>query len=73
MLLNGTPSRLNPIEKIWKQIKRIISYQGMVKNKEKLSSIITGSFDDLAKSREFARKWTQDFFIPIFGKCPIPV
>lgn len=62
---------LNPIERIWKQIKRIISYQGMVENKEKLSSIITSSFNELAISSEFARKWTKDLFIPVFGESPI--
>jgi transposase len=64
---------LNPIERIWKQIKRIISYQGMVENKEKLSGIITASFNELAKSREFAHKWIEDLFIPVFGQSPIPV
>lgn len=64
---------LNPIERIWKQIKRTISYHGMVENKEKLSSIITNSFNELAKSREFARKWTEDLFIPVFGESPIMV
>lgn len=64
---------LNPIERIWKQIKRIISCQGLIENKEMLSNIITGSFNELAKSSEFARKWTQDLFVPVFGQSPITV
>lgn len=62
---------LNPIERIWKQIKRTISYEGMVENKEKLASIITASFNQLAESRQFAHKWIEELFIPVFGHCPI--
>lgn len=64
---------LNPIERIWKQIKRIISYQGMVENKERLSNIIISSFNELAKSRGVAHKWIEDLFVPAFGQSPIPV
>lgn len=64
---------LNPIERIWKQIKRIISCQGMVENKEKLSGIIISSFNELAKSKGFAQKWIEDLFVPAFGQSPIPV
>lgn len=62
---------LNPIERIWKQIKRIISCQGLIENKEKLANIIISSFNELAKNKEFARKWTQDLFVPVFGQSPI--
>lgn len=64
---------LNPIERIWKQIKRIISYQGMVENKDRLSRIIISSFNELAKSKGFAHKWIEDLFVPAFGQSPIPV
>ncbi|MDQ3289786.1 MAG: IS630 family transposase [Bacteroidota bacterium] len=63
---------LNPIEKIWKQIKRIISLQGLIKSKERLASIITESFLQLTASLSFALKWVQDFFLPIFKNYPIP-
>jgi transposase len=63
---------LNPIEKLWKQIKRIISLQGLIKSKERLASIITESFLQLAASLSFAQKWVQDFFLPIFKNYPIP-
>ena len=62
---------LNPIERIWKQIKRIISYQGMLENKERLSSIIISSFHEQAKNRGFAHKWVEDLFVPVFGQIPI--
>lgn len=64
---------LNPIEKIWKQIKRIISLQGLIKSKESLASIITESFLQLAATLSFAHKWVQDFFLPIFKHYPIPM
>lgn len=63
---------LNPIEKIWKQIKRGISYEGMIETKEKLAALIVEIFQQLAKSQEFARTWIEELFIPIFGQNPIP-
>ena len=62
---------LNPIEKVWKQIKRQISYQGFIESKEKLSHIITSSFEKLTQTTDLAHKWIEDFFIPVFGKSPI--
>jgi transposase len=63
---------LNPIEKIWKQIKRIISLQALIKTQARLASIIQESFLQLATSLSFAQQWVQDFFLPIFKQYPIP-
>jgi putative transposase len=63
---------LNPIEKIWKQIKRIISLQGLIKTQASLASIIQESFLQLAASLSFARQWVQEFFMPVFKQNPIP-
>jgi transposase len=63
---------LNPIEKIWKQIKRIISLQGLIKSQQSLASLIIESFLQLATSLSFAQQWVQDFFLPVFKHYPIP-
>lgn len=58
---------LNPIEKLWKQIKRAISYQGMIEKKQELATIIKNTFNELAKSTDLAKSWIQKFFLPIFN------
>lgn len=62
---------LNPIERIWKQIKRRISYEGFIQSKEQLHDIIVSNFQQLASKLSFAQKWIEDFFKPVFQKCPI--
>ncbi len=62
---------LNPIERIWKQIKREISYQGLIKDIQTLSNIIVESFQKLAQRKQLAQAWVEKLFIPIFGQSPI--
>ncbi len=51
---------LNPIEYIWKSIKRIISISE-IENKEELLKIVKDSFYSLAGSLSFARMWIPRF------------
>lgn len=75
ILVNLPPysPELNPIEKVWKQIKRQISCQGFIESKEKLSQIIFSGFEKLTQSTDLAHKWIEEFFIPVFGKSPNPL
>ncbi len=55
---------LNPIEKVWKQVKRKISQKGLILSKDDLKSIIKHAFDCFANSTSAASKWIEDFFSP---------
>lgn len=65
-LVNNLPYApdLNPIEKIWKQIKRCISQQGWIPDKAKLQQIIFNSYDRLAVRMEWAEKWMESILQP---------
>jgi transposase len=75
ILVNLLPysPEMNPIEKIWKQIKRKISYKGFIESKENLSQLIITNFEKLAQSTDFAHNWIEEFFVPAFGNCPTPL
>lgn len=51
---------LNPIEFIWKSIKRVIS-DTFIKSKEHLRNIIRDEFTKLARSLSFAKRWIEKF------------
>ena len=51
---------LNPIEYLWKSIKRIISISD-IENKEELLKIVRDNFYGLAGSLSFARMWIPRF------------
>ncbi len=51
---------LNPIEFIWKSIKRVISHS-FVKNAEHLKDIIESAFLKYAVKLSFARGWIENF------------
>ncbi|MFO7968156.1 MAG: IS630 family transposase [Archaeoglobaceae archaeon] len=51
---------LNPIEFVWKSIKRLISQKSPL-NKVDLVNTISEAFNRLTKSISYARKWTQEF------------
>lgn len=64
---------LNPIEFIWKSIKRVISVS-FVKQIEELKQIIAYTFSTLSKSLSFAKSWIRKFFvrlIPSYGELCI--
>lgn len=62
---------LNPIEKIWKQVKMKISQTGLILSKDSLKNIIKQAFDSFAKSNAAATKWIEEFFKPfwIYRNC----
>nr|WKN35430.1 IS630 family transposase [Tunicatimonas sp. TK19036]WKN37242.1 IS630 family transposase [Tunicatimonas sp. TK19036]WKN37465.1 IS630 family transposase [Tunicatimonas sp. TK19036] len=55
---------LNPIERIWKQIKRTISQQGWIPDKEALRQLVDGTFHQLAEKLDWADKWIDDILNP---------
>lgn len=65
-LVNNLPYApdLNPIEKIWKQIKRCISQQGWIPDKEKLKQIIFNTYEQLAERIDWAEKWWESILQP---------
>jgi len=51
---------LNPIEYIWKSVKRIISDR-FVKNLEEMRAIVARSFLEFSKSLSYAKMWIEKF------------
>ena len=51
---------LNPIELVWKSIKRAVSSISPLK-KEELNSKISESFHELTKSLSFAKSWIKNY------------
>jgi transposase len=58
---------LNPIEYVWKSVKRAISQSNEVKDKESLAQIIDSTFQDVTKKLSFARNWIQHIFNPVYN------
>lgn len=65
-LVNNLPYApdLNPIEKIWKQLKYKISQKGWISNKNELQQIVFSNFDQLAASMSWASSWAQQILTP---------
>jgi len=55
---------LNPIEQIWKSIKRELSPL-LIKTLEKLKEVISNSFYKFSQKISFARKWIQKFLVSL--------
>ena len=51
---------LNPVEFIWKTIKREVSVR-FIQSKEHLRNIIKNEFMRVEKSLSFAKKWIENF------------
>jgi putative transposase len=51
---------LNPVEFVWKTIKREVSVR-VIKSKEHLRNIIKNEFIRVQKSLSFAKKWMEKF------------
>ena len=51
---------LNPIEYIWKDIKRVISKE-FIKNPGKLKRIISKSFLEFSEKLSYAKSWIKKF------------
>jgi transposase len=54
---------LNPIEFIWKSIKRIISLN-FIQHVEHLKKLIEVAFNDLSRKTSCAKAWTNRFLAP---------
>jgi transposase len=54
----------NPVEFVWKTIKREVSVR-FIQSKEHLRNIIKNEFMKLEKSLSFAKKWMETFNIQI--------
>jgi transposase len=65
-LVNNLPYApdLNPIEKIWKQLKYKISQKGWISNKSELQQIVFSNFDQLATKANWASSWIQHILTP---------
>lgn len=65
-LVNNLPYApdLNPIEKIWKQLKYRISQKGWIPNKNELQDIVFANFNQLAAKMDWANRWVQQVLRP---------
>jgi len=52
---------LNPIEKIWKQIKRTITLKGCIQSINQLKTIVEETFYQLTRQFCFAKGWIERF------------
>jgi len=59
---------LNPIESIWKSMRRAIAEEQVIHSAEQLRTMIEGQFAKLSESASFATSWITKFFYPIFDK-----
>lgn len=63
---------LNPIERLWKVIKRRLGEVDLIANVCVLNELIAESFKEASAGFCFAKKWIEDFWNVIFWKSPIP-
>lgn len=62
---------LNPIERIWKQVKRAISEKALVKTVEELENIIQNTFESCCNKLSFAKSWLDNIYNQVFVNYPI--
>lgn len=58
---------LNPIEFIWKSVKRVISLS-FIKNEHAFQMIAKDTFDQCSRKLSFARSWISEFFNPLWNE-----
>jgi putative transposase len=63
---------LNPIERIWKQIKKAISEVGTIEDRNQLERLIQTAFKACAKKLSFAKSWIEKIWNQVFANNPIP-
>jgi transposase len=63
---------LNPIERIWKQIKQTISQAGTIEDLKQLELLIQSAFKECAKKLSFAKSWIEKVWNQVFENNPIP-
>ena len=61
---------LNPVEFVWKTIKREVSVK-FIQSKEHLRNIIKNEFMKVEKSLSFAKKWVETFSLSTSLKIPL--
>jgi putative transposase len=64
---------LNPIERIWKQVKKAISEQALIKTVEELEKIVSTTFESCCRKLSFAKSWVENIYNQGFGNYPIPI
>lgn len=64
---------LNPIERIWKHIKKAVSEQGFVKDVGHLERIVRQCFQQASQKLSFAKGWIDKFWNQLFPDSPIPL
>lgn len=62
---------LNPVERVWKQVKRAISEEAMVKTVEELEKIVSATFESCCSKLSFAKSWIEDIYNQVFPNYPI--
>ncbi len=63
---------LNPIERIWKQIKKTISEAGLIEHVKHLEYLIQSAFGECSGKLSFARSWIDSIWNQVFVNNPIP-
>lgn len=74
VLVNLPPysPNLNPIERIWKQIKKTIAQAGIIDHVKQLENLIQNAFQECAKKLSFAKSWIENIWNTVFENNPIP-
>lgn len=60
---------LNPIERIWKTIRRQLSQIGMINSVDTLRQHIRTLFEKYSQSRSFAKSWIERLLRPIYQQA----
>ena len=55
---------LNPIEYIWKDVKKVISTH-FIACKEEMRTLINETYTELSKKLSYAKTWIQEFLTPL--------
>ena len=64
---------LNPIERLWKQVKKATSEQALIKTVEELEEIISTTFESCCTKLSFAKSWIENIYKQVFQNCPIVI
>ena len=74
VLVNLPPysPNLNPIERIWKHIKKTISQAGTIEDLKQLELLIQSAFKECAQKLSFAKSWIEKVWNAVFENNPIP-
>ena len=62
---------LNPIERVWKSIRRSLSEIGLIASVADLQEHIRRLFDSLSSSGSFAKSWIEQLLSPLYELSPI--